>query len=154
MMLPVGIFVLLPFVQIVTGNVNFQKAGPVLILGIITIRLVFIFNTHQVYTNRLNWYQGKFDEMDRLHTQRLMLKDKDIPIDTLVMTWASGYESLILSSVNGPQYTKSIVIDNDLKPYEPYLKTDTLTLAKWGVWGAKDLPKNYFLMRRGYYIMQ
>jgi hypothetical protein len=80
-----------------------------------------------------------------------MLTDKSIPMDTLVMTWASGYESLILSSIEGPAFSKSIVIDNDLTSYQPYLQADTLTLAKWAVWTAKDLPQNYFLMRPGYY---
>lgn len=152
MMLPAGIFVLLPFVWLLV-NIPFRYRGLFipLLLGIIVTRLVFVFNSHSLYTSRLDWYQQRFIEMDKTGNQRLMLTDKNISMDTLVMTWASGYESLILSSIDGPTHSKSIVIDNDLTQYKPFLAADTLTLAKWGVWSAKDLPQRYFLMRPGHY---
>ena len=152
MMLPLGIFVLLPFVHILAdGYFKFPRQAQITVLAIVSIRLAFIFNTHTPYTSRLFWYGQRFAEMDRAHTQRLMLTEKSVPMDTLVMSWASGYESLILSSLDGPEHSKSIVIDKDLAGYQPYLNSDSLTLAKWGVWSPKDLPGNYFLMRPGRY---
>lgn len=153
LMLPLGIFILLPFVQLLTNELyNFRKSVFPLLLVVICARLLFIFNAHAVYTNRLKWYRNKFEEMDKIHTQRLMLTEKNVPMDTLVMSWASGYESVLLSSINGPQYTKSIVIDKDLSDYEPYLKADTLLLAKWMILDDKELPSNYFIMRPGNYL--
>jgi hypothetical protein len=84
----------------------------------------------------------------------MMLTENRVPMDTVVISWASGYESLILSSIPGPQYCKSVVIDADLDQYRRSLSADSMIRVKYGGWYDKDLPPRYFIMRRGFYVVR
>ena len=155
LLLPIGIFVILPFVSILFNEFKEKTRLVLFILTvIISIRMVFIYDAHSPFTQRLTWYESKFNEMERDGVQRLMLTEKQVPMDTLIITWASGYESVILSSMEGENRTKSLVIDSDLMAYRPYVEKDNLLLAKWGVWHDEDLPGNYFMMRSGRYLVR
>ena len=155
LLLPLGIFVTLPFVGILFTEFRERTRLAVIMLAvIISVRMGYIYDGHKSFTQRLSWYESKFNDMDRDGVQRLMLTEKQVPMDTLIITWASGYESVILSAIDGGSYTKSILIDSDLVAYRPYLGKDNLLLAKWGVWQDEDLPGNYFVMRSGKYLVR
>lgn len=154
MMLPLGIFVLLPFANIiVSGFFPSQKIATGLLVAIIAIRLAFIFDTHKIYARRLEWYYHKFEVMDRTKQQRLMVQENSAIKDTLIMTWATSYESVILSSVEGPEHTKSIIVDNDLSNYRGNLEHNNLLSVKFGGYTTDQLPYNYFSLRDGVYVI-
>lgn len=155
LILPIGIFLLLPLTDFVLKKIeNYKFAFVSLLIIIIATRLVFIFNAHSLYTGRLVWYSSTFKIMEQKNTQRMILSEKRIPMNILIMTWASGYESLMLSSLDGPDMAKSLIIDENLAQFDPYIKNDTTLLTKWGAGSIKDIPSNYFNIKPGLYVVE
>ena len=154
MLLATSVFLLLPFTDHVLKKIGSLKITLALLLvTLITTRLIFIYNTHTVYTRRLDWYNSVFAIMDKDQSQRIIIRSQEVPLDTMIMTWASGYESLLLSSINGPDKAKSVVICDDLNQMEPFLNSDTLLLPRWEA-PSNEVRKNYFNMKPGRFVIQ
>lgn len=155
MLLPLGVFLVLPLVDF--GSKAFEPyrfALPICVIVILTVRLTFIYNAHSPYTARLTWYENKFAEMDARNEQRMLIDARLVPMQTLVMSWPTGYESMLLSALKGPGHTKSVIVSEDINWFTPYLSNDSVVLAMWGVWPLHELPSEYFGFKPGYYQVQ
>jgi hypothetical protein len=154
MLLPISLFMLLPFLDFVLKRLYSFRPLFILILGgIIVLRVVSIYNTHTTYTNRLAWYDREFQTMEKRGLDRIMMKNSQVPQDTLIMTWASGYESLLYSSFENPAKAKVIIINDDLAQFNRYMKSDTVLVPGWE-WPDEKIRNRYFNIGKGKFVIQ
>ena len=116
------------------------------------IRLNTIWHAHQPFTNRIQWYNNKFAELENATTNRFILNPNDIPKDTLIMTWGAAYETLLLTSLVHPDSAKTIWITSNLQKAEPYLNQSNYFFGDFTQLPIEELPKRYFNLGEGQYL--
>ena len=69
------------------------------------------------------------------------------------MLWASGYESMLLSSLPSPDSCMVVQIDDDLTRYTNILDKDTSLMIISGDFNQSSIPQRYFKLRKGGYMI-
>lgn len=152
--LPLSLFLIVPIVFDVlpTLKVKYQLG---IIGAILLLRVVHIGFNHQPYTERLDW-QRQF--MQQQTTEKVLVADTKVSMDSLWMSWGSVYEFWLLSTIETGQ-TASILIDDKTQIQQLEWatgKTDAL-ITKWGVFDYQQLPERYFKFEhreKGYVIVR
>jgi hypothetical protein len=142
--LPLSVFVILPLIFDVLPLV---KRTPLLLGGlglILAIRIFHIGALHQPYTNRLMVQNKMLDKLEALNSKKIIMSEKEVPMDTLIMSWGSSFEFWLLSSLRNPDAPRSIVIDEDPARFDWTLSNNTAFFTEWGIYPYADLPKRYF----------
>ena len=93
----------------------------------------------------------KINTLKSNDTNRFILPSQQVPKDSLIMTWAVAYETLLLSSLEHPDFAATIWITDNLKKTEPYLKADNYFLGEFNQIPIEDLPTRYFNLGEGRY---
>ncbi|MBK7341945.1 MAG: hypothetical protein IPJ06_01820 [Saprospiraceae bacterium] len=107
---------------------------------IVTLRLFQIQQAHIPYSDRLDWMRSFLRDHPG---QKLIVDDHSLPLDTLLMTWATPYEFWLLSTIETGQ-TASIMLTDQPREVEWAIGMPDHFIAKWGVFPYKDLPARYF----------
>lgn len=142
--LPLGLFVAVPLVFDVAPyfgkNGIWPRRAFVVLAVCIAVRLVNITLAHRPWTARLDWERNFLRE----NPGKLLVPENKVPMDTLMMSWGSSFEFMLLSSLENPAGTRMIVIDED--PSRLYWATDRrrAVITEWEVWNYDELPKRYF----------
>jgi hypothetical protein len=137
--LPLAVFVLAPLLfQVLPERVPHAIWLTLVLIGL--IRLVHIQHAHAPYTERLDWMRSFLRDHPG---QKLIVDDHSLPLETLMMTWATPYEFWLLSTLETGQ-TASIMLTD--KPQEVKWAIDMPDhfIAKWGAFPYGDLPDRYF----------
>ena len=141
MFLPLAFIVALPFLFYFINQVK-PKYGVMILVVIFSVRIGFIYAAHQKFTNRLNWYSSKIHQLRNGHDKFFFIPASTVPMDTLLMIWATPYETLLLSSLNSPDSTLVIKIEAD----NAEVKNDTAGI--FPLWKPEDFPDEYFNLNR------
>ena len=141
MFLPLAFIVALPFLFYFINQLK-PKDGALILVVIFSIRIGFIYAAHQKFTDRLNWYNSKIHQVRNGHDKFFFIPASTVPMDTLLMTWATPYETLLLSSLNSPDSTLVIKIEAD----NAEVKNDTAGI--FPLWKPEDFPDEYFNLNR------
>jgi hypothetical protein len=150
MLLPLGFMAALPVVADMIPTFKISYA-PILFLGIIFIRLGFIYHAHRDYTAHFSVYGPYFNYVEKNKLNGVFVDDKLIDEKKAIITWGSGYESVLISALESPDSCKMIQIDPDPKHYNWALHYDTSLVTNFGVWGKSQLPERYFKLQGGKY---
>jgi hypothetical protein len=142
--LPLSVFVILPLVFDVFPLIKKTPIALSLLGVILTVRLVHIGLLHQPYTERLAYQNQILDQVEQMDNKKLILDQKEIALDTLIMTWGSSYEFWLLSSIRNPTSPRSIVIDEDPARFDWALGNNNTFFTEWGNYPYAELPKAYF----------
>jgi len=139
-----SVFVILPLVLDIIPSIKNEK---LLIAGIsivLIISLIRIYSTHDLYTERLEWNRNLLAKSRAIGKDKLILMDKELPKETLLLTWAMAYETWIMSTVeNGA--TQSIVALKNEKKLDEFMDQRKVFLSKW-------IQDTYFKHPRKYFI--
>ena len=141
--LPLGFFVLLPFLDLLEMWKLKEVVFYSLFLIFAGIRLFDISYSSKKFTDRLQWERNFIEKTQNEKQKKIIVGQSLVPIDTLMMSWATPYEFWILSSVEYPEQ-RSIVIDYGLDKYTWTQDDNTSFITQWGVFPYNELPKNYF----------
>jgi hypothetical protein len=138
--LPLGIFLSLPFVFEVMPGMNNKKLAMGMILLISATGLIRIYNTHNLYTTRLNYYRQIIQEYGE---KKVVMDTKNTNMNILMMAWGTPYEFLLLSESehNRPA---SIIIDEHPERLKWAEGHKSEILVNWNIFQHKDMPKRYF----------
>lgn len=142
--LPLSVFVILPLVFDVLPLI---KKTPIVLGGlgvILALRIFHIAALHEPYSKRLAWQNQMLDKLEQQGAKKLIIGEKDVPMDTLIMSWGSSFEFWLLSSLRNPDAPRSIVIDEDPARFDWTLSNNTAFFTEWGIYPYADLPKHYF----------
>jgi hypothetical protein len=80
-----------------------------------------------------------------------MVDKKAVDQKQAIMTWGSGYESILISSLQSPDSCRVVQIDENISKYDWCVNYDTSLVTIYAAWGESQLPKQYFRLRHGKY---
>lgn len=115
--LPLAVILAFPLVFHVLPVINRKLAMGITVLIIFT-GLARIYSAHHIRTARLNWERRY---LEKNIDKKLLVYNREVPMDTLLMTWGTPYEFWLLSTTEYGK-TASIVIDEH---------ADQLLWCKW-----------------------
>lgn len=128
-----------------------QQGNPVRIkwaFGVLSIllavRLLQIGVAHQSWTARLDWERELLSTTANLPQPKIILPESQVPMDKLIMTWGSSFEFMLLSSLESPDQTRMITIDEDPAHLQWATDQRRSVITEWEVWKYEELPKRYF----------
>jgi hypothetical protein len=149
--LPLCIYVAVPLVMDVLPNLKRgQTSGtiPVWIFGalalVTALRLLRIAHAHHAWTDRLDWERSLLAETANLPRPKLLLTEKQVPMDKLKMSWGSSFEFMLLSALDDPQKMRMIMIDEDPARMNWAAGNPHAVITEWEVMEYDKLPKRYF----------
>lgn len=144
--LALSFFAILPFVLDILPHFQ-TKSWPVyLIVLICLLGIVRIINASSIYTERLNWNRNLLAKCDRANLDKVILLDKDLPKDTLKLTWGLSYECWLLSTIEQSN-TKSIIAVRNEKQFDKDLNRTNVFLSLWNKTEYQNLNPQYFKLR-------
>jgi hypothetical protein len=137
---PLAVFIAIPFVfDILPVLLQRRQAMPVFLLVACT-GIVRMWHTHTPYTARLQWQRGF---MKAYAGEKLLVDVTQVPMDTLLMNWASPYEFALLSSSETPHTESLTIADTAAHLYWAAGERKQL-VTQWGNIQYRDLPAQYF----------
>ena len=131
-----------------------QWLFPVLLL-VFALRLSSIYVAHRPFSERLDWMVRKLDQLGDQKRDKFIMRENEIPLDTLIMTWGMAYESLLLSALEHPDSARTIFLETGQEEFPPYLKEGGYFLGKFSKIPLSELPHRYFrLDSSGYFRIE
>jgi hypothetical protein len=143
LLLPLTIFVAVPLAFDVLPGLPIRWAVAT-VLVITAVRILSIGFAHSAYTNRLNWARRVLHRSENLPQRKLLLPEQGVPMDTVMMAWATPYEFWLLSSLEGKKQARSICISTNPDEKQWALGKTQSFIATWGVFDYAQLPTRYF----------
>jgi hypothetical protein len=137
-------FVCLPFTFEVLPQIKNSKIQYGILCMIFAIGIFRIINTHQFYTNRLNWNRNLLLQTEVLPNKKLIISSSKAPEDTLLMTWASSYELWLLSTIE-KGISRSIIIEENENEFDEAFLANKSFISKWEAFDYSTLNKKYFV---------
>ncbi len=150
--LPLVLFVAVPLAfDLLPYYLAQRQASPVrikwafgMLAILLGIRLWQIGLAHQPWTARLDWERQLLATTAALPQPKIILPESQVPMDKLVMSWGSSFEFMLLSSLENPDQTRLITIDEDPAHLQWATDQRRAIITEWEVWKYDDLPKRYF----------
>ena len=128
-----------------------SKWTPLIVSIILIISLSKINSRSQFYTERINWLENCFAFMDKINCKKAIFTTEYIlPSQGRVSFWSIPYETLLLSSLKGSQYSKTIYIAGNLNDLskDMNLVYDIDELGDWPL-----VPTQYFTIEKRQYCI-
>lgn len=140
--LPLGLMVLLPLTQLfdtIPGRIEVIFA----VIGLaILLRLGHIYNTRAPWTARLHW----LEQLVQQHRgPKTLINENDLPKDLLRFTWGIPYETLLLTSLPGPDSSRLFFQTPEITPkLDSLAQQPHLFLGTFKHYRLETLPPRYF----------
>jgi len=150
--LPLMIFVGIPFMFDVAANIKKEQwllGGLVIVMA---LRLNTIGANHKKFEGRLDYYRHQMELGRQQSTNRTMRYVYKIPNHTVIQPWATAYETLLLSSLEGPEKAKSFLIYEDLNIYKNKIDSSNVFLTYFHVMTMDELNPIYFQLEDNKYL--
>lgn len=146
MLLPLGFMVALPIVADILPSLQSQFM-PFIFLIFMIIRIGYICHSHSDYTDRFSIYDPYFSYLHQNKLNGVIVDDKLIDQKKAIVTWSSGYESILLSSLRSADSCMVVQIDGDTAHYTEHTNSDTTLITIYKVWEKSRLPQEYIKLR-------
>lgn len=148
MHLPVVVLLSLPFAFEIVPVLKIKHWLPVLSL-VFLVRLSVIYNSHTKFTTRLNALKEIIAATHSYEGRKFWISDENIPSEYFD-TWALSYETLILSSLESPDSSRTIASESDIIPNKSLIKTGYPFINPY--WdNSEALSTNYFRLPNSEY---
>ncbi len=138
--MPLAVILGLPFIFDVFPKLRQKRIGFILVLLIAVTGCIRIWDTHDRYSARLNW-ERKYLAING--DKKLIVDSKIVPMDTLLMEWATPYEFWILSTIENDKTASILITDKMDESFGDRGNTKAF-LGPWGGVWYRDLPSQYF----------
>jgi hypothetical protein len=109
-LMPATIFLTLPFVYYALPQMTARKQVVILAI-IILVRLSYIANASQKWTDRKDWLMQTLETMRRQHTTKGIIYETEINKKLLLPHWGTPCESIIASALKGDKPQLTFVVD-------------------------------------------
>lgn len=150
MLLPLGFIAAVPVAVDLIAKFHSYVIIALMIL-VISIRLASIYQAHEDYSRRFEVYAPYFKYVESKNLNGVFVDESAVDSKKMIMTWGSGYESMLLSSLTAPDSCRIIQIDKDANHYSWALDQDSSLVTVFGVWSRSSVPQRYFKPQGGKY---
>lgn len=151
-LIPLWIFIALPFIHDVLFQEFRHKFSRALIYSIIVISGLSGFYRAAKFSVERSRYLKKIIEVasDTTSSNKIIIEKKNLDMDKLAGTWSIANETLLMSSVEEQEESKTIyMVDNleQLKDFD-FKKTDVyLCVPFWLEWNYSSLNQQFFKLK-------
>ncbi len=145
--LPLGLFAALPLVFDVLPGLLSGRGQFIVLALVLTASLLRIGLAHRPWSDRLAWEQHFLNKTAQFPTQKLLLTEQQVPLDTLKLVWGTPYEFLLLSALASPDSARCILVTNEPQRYDTLLTKPRLFLGTFKNYPYEQLPERYFRLR-------
>lgn len=115
------------------------------VLGaMIFLRIGHIYTTHRSWTERMAWERSFLKKTANLPRRKLILSEKQVPMDKLILSWGTPTEFLMLSALEHPDSARCIVVDEAPERFDSLLARPRLFLGEFRNYTFDELPARYF----------
>jgi hypothetical protein len=151
--MPLVLFLAVPFLFDIVPSLRSQRLTFVLFLGLMALRLNTIYQNHKPYTQRIDWLEQTIDTYStRQQANRLWLYQTEVPMHTLIMTWSTAYETLLLTAIDGPDAAKTLSIFSEVGAQrQNQLQQDSFFVSEIRVHPIEEFNKAYFNLGQSSY---
>ncbi|MBK8702911.1 MAG: hypothetical protein IPN33_04400 [Saprospiraceae bacterium] len=124
-----------------------------LLAGLAVFRLAVIAQHRKPFTERIEWLSSHLQEWrSETGAHNFYLPLSQAPTDTLLMTWGIPYETLLLSSLESPDHTATLVVLPEPGAHAEALQNGGFLVTEFGDWGVESLRVDYFKVDTRPYI--
>lgn len=145
--LPLSLFAAVPLIFDVLPGWLPHRRMLLVLAGIAALRMVHIGFAHRSWTDRLQWEQAFLDRTAGLPHRKLVLSEQQAPMDTLVFSWGTSTEFLMLSALKHPDSTRCMIVDASPERFDTLLAKPRLFLGAFRNYSFDDLPTRYFNLK-------
>ena len=143
---PLAFFIAIPFAIDVLPAMRLRRTAIVLLALLFASRLVLIVYHSVPYRERIGWHRAMIEQLSLRDGNRYLIEERDAPVKKLILTWGSGYESLLVSSIEGPTKSITYQIDEELERFEVFKDNENVFHTEWKTFPSSDLPARYFAL--------
>ncbi len=149
--LPLAVFASIPLIFDVLRDQN--QRDQLARNGMVALGILFVINlfrigiTHRPWTDKLQWEQTFLKETANRSKRKIVLSEKQVPTETLQMTWGSSYEFLMLSSMKHPDSARCLIIHDSPERFDSLLTRPRLFFGAFKNYPFEELPKEYFNLK-------
>ncbi|MEN9522114.1 MAG: hypothetical protein RL065_491 [Bacteroidota bacterium] len=119
-----------PFLYDVLPNMKNSFIAKAALLIIVSIGFIRIYYTHYQYTERLNWYQQTITQVNKIPTQKVIIKQSNVPMQKIILSWGSAYEFWLLSTIEQKK-SASIIIAEQNAEFDHLINKKNVFIGKW-----------------------
>ncbi len=116
-----GLFVLIPFLYDLAPRWQNKRWFWPALWALLLIRLVHIYAIHPEYSKRIDWYQTLLRHTWKYPETKFAADQQHVPMGTLQLSWGSSFETLVLSALQSPDSTRTVIIYDPNVPMEQFL---------------------------------
>lgn len=143
--LVLAFFVIIPFVLDLLPKIKNTRIPIAMVSFIVLISLFRIYNSHNVYTERINWNRNFLAQTADLENPKLIVHRDKVPKETLLMTWGSSYEFWLLSTIEQGSTRSIIIVDKEDK-FDWAMHRKKFFLTRWDFPHYNQLNPKYFIL--------
>ena len=139
---PLGVFVLLPFVQLIVPKMKF-KSGIFCVFFVVKIGL--LLQVASLFTHKLNNKRKLLSQTATLDHKKLLIDTKDVSTILYDKAWAAPFEFWLLSALEMKEQ-RSVVLYDSLPQIQQWdnLKKRNAFVTIWGSTDYKKFDVRYF----------
>lgn len=144
--MPIVLMVAIPVgVQLLDSWLEFKWVRTVMVV-VVVARLFHISIAHQPFAARLEWLSRSMEAGRKQNpgATKFYLTEHQAPIDTLLMTWATPYETLLLSACERPGRASSLIITPDASKFGTDWHREDVFVSEFQNFAIGQLPEYYF----------
>ncbi len=142
--LPLALFTAVPLVfEVLPGLLSGQWIF-IILAAVITIRIGHIYAAHRTWTDRMHWEQAFLQKTANLPNRKLLLSEKQVPMENLILSWGTSTEFLMLSALEHRDSARCILVDETPERFDSLLNRPRLFLGEFRNYTFDELPARYF----------
>jgi signal transduction histidine kinase len=143
---PLAFFIAIPFAIDVLPAMRLRRTAIVLLALLFASRLALIVYHSVPYRERLGWHRAMIERLSLREGNRYLIEESDAPVKKLILTWGSSYESLLVSSIEGPKKSITYQIDEEPERFKVFKDNENVFHTEWKTFPSSDLPARYFAL--------
>lgn len=107
-----------------------------------------IYRTSEKFSDRIVYIQQK---MKHTAHKKIILRKSEIPESTYIQSWSMPHESLLISSIEGREHSKTVIIEENIEYINRYLGRNDLFLEAYKPLPLDTLNNRYFDIGKAFY---
>lgn len=113
-----------------------------------------VLEPKQMYFDRIEYYENLNTYLQQQKGSKFYTSEDQINESKILYMWGVGFESLIMSSLDGPQYSKTLYPFKNTSDLPEYIEDPDLYLCVffWPQWNIHELNEKYFKLPQQKYI--
>ncbi len=142
MLLILGMIVALPFAQELVPRLIMSRFNRFAFVLFLIVRLLHI-NIHSLpFERHMRFHEEQIAGARDADFQKVIVTDVDEANRNLIQFWGSSFETLLMSSMDGPENSVTVIVKDNPDFWGPE-RGKGLFLTEWYWVPAEELPKEY-----------